>query len=121
VNSVAFSPDSSRIITGSDNGSAHIWDTKAGKAIWVLKGAGEKSAAFSPDGTRVVTASYRGVSIWDAINMENPEANLPGHSAAFSPDGKCIVIGSVGCLWCVATREAVILRGVQGVVSPVSP
>ncbi len=55
----AFSPDGARVVTGSDDNTARLWDAKTGAALATLAGHTElvKSAAFSPDGTRVVTAS----------------------------------------------------------------
>jgi hypothetical protein len=51
VNSAAFSPDGSRIVTASDGNTARIWDFAAAKGIAVLRGHEEsvRSAAFGPD------------------------------------------------------------------------
>ena len=38
VNSAAFSPDGARVVTGSDDNTARIWDTATGQTIAVLKG-----------------------------------------------------------------------------------
>jgi WD40 repeat protein len=68
VNSAAFSPDGSRIVTASDDNTARIWDAATATEIAVLRGhkGWVKSAAFSPDGSRVVTASRdRTARIWD--------------------------------------------------------
>ena len=60
MDSVAFSPDGTRIVTGSDDGTAKVWDARTGTALLELKGhtsAGEVAWSFSPDGTRIVTGS----------------------------------------------------------------
>jgi WD domain, G-beta repeat len=59
VNSAAFSPDGSRIVTASNDKTARIWDAASAKEIAVLRGHDlyVQSAAFSPDGSRIVTAS----------------------------------------------------------------
>jgi WD40 repeat protein len=59
VKAVAFSPDGSRLLTGSDDRSAILWDAAAGHIIAVYKGhPGPVSlVAYSPDGQRVATAS----------------------------------------------------------------
>src|SRR5512140_1865388 len=59
VNSAAFSPDGSRVITASDDHTARIWDATTGNPVSppLQHQDGVHSAAFSPDGTRVVTTS----------------------------------------------------------------
>ena len=66
---VAFSPDGTRIVTGSDDGTAKVWDARTGTPQLDLKGHTGKvwGVAFSPDGTRIVTGSwYRTAKVWDA-------------------------------------------------------
>jgi len=66
VNSVAFSPDGSRMVTGSDDNTARVW-SRSGDVLYVLEGhaADVTSAAFSPDGEWVVTASEDGTAaLW---------------------------------------------------------
>jgi hypothetical protein len=101
VESAAFSPDGSRIVTASWDNTARIWDSASAKEIAVLRGHGGvvNSAAFSPDGSRIVTASDDNTArIWDAASAKEI-AVLRGHegivrSAAFSPDGSRIVTAS---------------------------
>ncbi len=66
---VSFSPDGSRIVTGSVDGTAKVWDARTGSASLDLighKGA-VTSALFSPDGSRIVTGSSGGTAkVWDA-------------------------------------------------------
>jgi WD40 repeat protein len=112
VNSVAFSPDGSRIVTASSDRTAHILNARSGELIASLLGHEDavRSAAFSPDGIRIVTASFdRTARIWDARSGE-PIASPLRHeglvwSAVFSPDGSRIVTASVSvssntaCIW----------------------
>ena len=68
VTSVAFSPDGSRIVTGSDDGRAIVWDAATGDRLTALTGHvdGVTSVAFSPDGSRIVTGGDDGTAIvWD--------------------------------------------------------
>ena len=68
VTSVAFSPDGQRIVSGSDDYSAKIWDVNSGKELHTLTGhySSVESAAFSPDGQRIVSGSAdKTVKIWD--------------------------------------------------------
>ena len=68
MNSVAFGPDGSLIVTASWDKTARIWDAATGKEMMVLRGHEDKvnSAAFSRDGLRIVTASGDGTArIWE--------------------------------------------------------
>ena len=101
VNAVSFSPDGTRIVTGSGDHTARVWDARTGTQILVLKGhtRGVTSAAFSPDGTRFVTGSIdRTAKVWDARTGKQ-QLELRQHTrgvlcVSFSPDGTRIVTGS---------------------------
>ncbi len=101
VNSAAFSPDGSRIVTGSGGGTAKVWDARSGSPLLELKGHRNAvdSVAFSPDASRIVTGSSdQTAKVWDA-RSGTPVLELKGHtravgSVAFSPDGTHIVTGS---------------------------
>ena len=98
---MAFSPDGKRIVTGSFDETAQLWETATGKAI------GEplhhqdrvRSVAFSPDGFRVVTASFDNTArIWDVATGK--PIGPPLHhkdwvvTTAFSRDGNRLITGS---------------------------
>src|SRR2546423_1564847 len=59
VLSARFSPDGSRIITGSFDKTARVWDAVTGNNLVTLIGHEEVvwSVGFSPDASRIVTAS----------------------------------------------------------------
>jgi WD40 repeat protein len=68
---VAFSPDGQRIVTGSDDQTAKVWDSASGKELLTLKGHGSwvSSVAFSPDGQRIVTGSAdQTAKVWDSAS-----------------------------------------------------
>ncbi|MBN1266180.1 MAG: WD40 repeat domain-containing protein [Anaerolineales bacterium] len=59
VNSIAFSPDGSLIVSGGEDWHIYIWDTSTGEILGDLKSheAAINSVAFSPDGTTIAIAS----------------------------------------------------------------
>lgn len=101
VYSAVYSPDGSRIVTASRDGTAWIWNASTGESIVRLNGhsGGVVSVAWSPDGKRVVTASSdKTARIWDAATGASLTV-LKGHtenllSTKFSPDGKQVVTAS---------------------------
>ena len=122
VRQAAFSPDGSRIVTASEDGTARVWRADGTGEPVVLKGheGGVNSAAFSPDGARIVTASRDNTArVWRADGIGGPVV-LKGHehdvsSAAFSPDGARIVTASedgTARVWQAdGTGEPVVLKG----------
>ena len=118
----AFSPEGSRIVTASADGTARVWDAATGKVIAIFSGHQSSVffATFSPDGSRIVTTSSDYTArVWDASTGELI-ALLRGHelsvtSSAFSPDGARIVTVSydkTARVWDASTgKPIVVLRG----------
>jgi WD40 repeat protein len=125
--SAAFSPDGSRIVTASGDGTAKVWDAATGRLRSTLSGhaAGVESAAFSPDGSRIVTASAdRTAKLWDTATgrlLSTLASHSEGvSSAAFSPDGSRVVTASAdrtAKLWDTATGR--LLSTLSGHAAPV--
>ncbi|MFM7151103.1 MAG: WD40 repeat domain-containing protein, partial [Gemmataceae bacterium] len=107
INSVAFSPDGQRVITGSWDYTAKIWDLaplrdlKPAHLKLTLVGHMNSivSVAFSPDGMRILTGSRdNSAKIWDArfgqkvLELRNHKSRIT--AVAFRPDGKRIASGS---------------------------
>ena len=60
-------PTARRIVTGSEDGTAKVWDARTGSALLELKGhkGAVTSASFSPDGSRIVTGIGDAWWAWD--------------------------------------------------------
>ena len=70
VQSVAFSPDGSRIVSGSYDKTIRVWDASTGiEMLPPLRGHDDyvRSVAFSPDGSKIVSGSFdKTIRVWDA-------------------------------------------------------
>ena len=57
VNSIDFSPDGTKIVSGSQDGTVKIWDVATAEELMTFyHSRSVKSVEFSPDGTRVVSS-----------------------------------------------------------------
>jgi eukaryotic-like serine/threonine-protein kinase len=120
VTSIAYFPEGQRIVTGSEDQSARVWDVAAPKESLKLLGhkASVNSVAVSPDGKQIATASSdQTVILWDSKSGRNL-LTLHEHGAvnalAFSPDGQSILTGGddrPGRIWDLATRQVLVTLG----------
>ena len=99
VTAVVWSPDNSRIATGSDNG-VWVWDAVTGEGLFSLGyGRGVESVAWSPDGSRIAAGfDGDGVWVWDAVTgkgLLSLECGDVVKSVVWSPDGTRIATGSI--------------------------
>jgi WD40 repeat protein len=73
VNSVAFSSDGSRIVSGSVDKSVRVWDALTGEEKHVLNGHTDSvnSVACSSDGSRIVSGSDdNSVRVWSKLMQD---------------------------------------------------
>jgi WD40 repeat protein len=103
INSLAFSSDGKRLVSGVNNGNIKIWDTKIWKKYSVNGQHLEpvNSVAFSPDNNLIASGSDdKTIKIWNLQNQEYSEnCTLEKHDKAvtavvFTPDGKKLISGS---------------------------
>lgn len=96
-----FSPDGSRILSVSENGSARVWEARTGEPITPFMFIGKPcaTAAFSPDARRIATTggySNDGVArVWDGVTGApiTPVINYPEElkSAVLTPNQEWLV------------------------------
>jgi WD40 repeat protein/serine/threonine protein kinase len=106
LSSVAYSPDSHRLLTASSDGQLTLWEAETGKEIRTVRGpisgehfGGENIAIFTPDGRWIIAVSADcAARVWDATTLRVIET-FRGHRGsltgpAVSRDGKFFVTGS---------------------------
>jgi WD40 repeat protein/serine/threonine protein kinase len=114
VTAAEFSPDGSRVVTASQDGTARVWNTVSGEPVTPpLRHKGAVNyARISPDGQYVITVGAEPYAqVWNAATGEpvTPPLSHDGQGAtqaSFSPDSQRVVIaagdGST-TVWDVAT------------------
>ena len=66
---VDFSPDSTRLVSATNNRTASIWNITTRERIQTLEhGHWVTAAKYSPRGDRIVTATDHSVRVWDSTN-----------------------------------------------------
>jgi WD40 repeat protein len=98
---LSLSPDGRRLIIGSNDRLARVFDMKTGKLIQELRGHTGPvygAALLPPDGKRAVTGGMdRSLRVWDVESGREMRAfeNVPEdiHCLAVSPDGKLAAVG----------------------------
>ncbi len=114
---VAISADGTRIVSGSADTTARIWDASNGSTLHVLTGfsTSVNSVALSPDGTAVATGT-RDLRIWRAATGELSAActvdiGTGAGSVRFTPDGRNFVYSRPDSAIVVARNPLAIAPG----------
>ncbi len=98
VTRIAFSPDSTQLVTGGVDGTLFVWQVSDGAVLWNSRAhRGEiTDLAFSPAGDFLVSTSLdRTVRVWNTADWQvvHEESGYAAYSAAFSPDGSLLAVG----------------------------
>ncbi|MDQ3980583.1 MAG: TIR domain-containing protein [Actinomycetota bacterium] len=106
VQAVAFSPDGSRLVSGSSDASVSLWDPSRsrpdGRPLRQMNGHTRpvRTVAFSHDGRTVASAGDdRSIILWDASTGQRLGDALPGHddsvaAVGFGAGDRSLVSGS---------------------------
>ena len=117
VTSAVFSSDGNRVLTGTADGAARIWDVQTGKVVgkpmnhesWI------RAVAFSPDDKLILTGcDDKTAQLWDAVTCV-PVGEPILHedvvaAVCFSPDGETVLTGSedgTARFWDTKTRKPI--------------
>ncbi len=125
---MALSADGTRLVTGSDDETARLWDVRSSHSLREFKGhtSTVTSVALSADGSRLVTGSIDSTArLWDVRSGQSLQ-EFKGNwatviSVALSADGSRLVTGSFDStvrLWDARTGES--LQEFKGHTDPVT-
>ena len=97
VRGIAWSPDSQRLASASNDQTIHVWDVVTGDHLFTYRGHTDavRAVAWSPNGKHIASVSDdHTVQVWDA-SSGNHLFTYRGHSKrvsalAWSPDSRCI-------------------------------
>jgi eukaryotic-like serine/threonine-protein kinase len=117
VNSVAFSPDGKTLASGSNDGTAKLWDARTGELLRTFETPDSEvvAVAFSPDRDAIAMATVGNegdgfVFIRDSktgeVKQKLTASNI--QAVAFSPDSRTLAVANISSslnLWEVATAK----------------
>lgn len=117
VTTLAISPDSSHVASGSIGGVIHIWDSRSGEQLRSIEAhsATINDIAFSPDGSLLASgAEDRSAKLWEVETGELVRTfpgRLTGRILAvdFTPDGQYLAMAGHECLAVLRDVESGIL------------
>jgi WD40 repeat protein len=105
VNAVAFSPDGTKVASGSSDQKVQVWESDTGNLLLTYAGHGYNTVTclcFSPDGQWIASGDSAGsVYIWDAEDKELESILADPSLSAITVTGDCTAGGGGSHSWCV--------------------
>ncbi|MEO8612652.1 MAG: hypothetical protein ABI690_32460 [Chloroflexota bacterium] len=117
--SVAYSPDGTMLVSGSQDQTVRIWDVATGeslKNIAVDSGYPRSRVIFSPDGKTIAQSNFGPLRMWDVATgneittIQATGGDVGVNFSAFSPDGTLLATAGgdhIVQLWDVASGSLV--------------
>lgn len=93
---MAFSPNGRLLVTGSQDQTVKLWDTRTGFLLrtFIAQGGDIASVVFSPDGRSVISADQKSITFWDvttgAIQRRLAPQDKKYRGVAISADGQTL-------------------------------
>ena len=129
ITALAFSPDGTTLVSGTNQGKIQTWNVATGKALAVVakptaqENLGHISVlSFSPDGALLAAGSHSQIDLWEvntgnkllSVNTKHKQGNMGFQSYSeplvFSPDGAILVNGlqhGAIQLWDITTGDRI--------------
>ncbi|OJJ22193.1 hypothetical protein BKI52_09140 [marine bacterium AO1-C] len=121
VNAIAFSPDGTKVVTGSqsDDGSIKLWDAASGKLLRTFNVYRNlRSFDLSPDGKHLLACAARNVYYWDIKSgklLKTYAYKRFTQVVKFLPDGKRFLLGfDKNLVQLITLNNGQIIRSFQG-------
>ena len=124
VAAAAFSPDGTRVLTGSWDRTARLWNASDGRLLQTFAGLRENLLAvgFSRDGARAFACDKEGARIWEVATgrvLQTITTQWWPGSAAISPDGRRVFIEQANDVQVFEVATGQLIRTLTGHRNPV--
>ena len=113
VRAVAFSPDSTLVVSGSNDKTVRLWNTGTGELIRTFNGVRSAitSIDISPDGMYIVSGSGKDIArLWN-VETGDHIRSFEGWKVRFSPNGTHVATASgvdhTSRLWNIGTGQRI--------------
>ena len=102
LDTVAFSPDGTQLVTGGRDHAVRLWDVETGENTAILAGHSDwiSTVVYSPDGTVIASGGHdHNIWLWNVQTgtslrlIEDHQAEVK--AIAFTPDGQHLTSGSL--------------------------